>query len=66
MLDAVEALRLDVNTWEPMPSLHARRYRAAAAASKGSLYVAGGCSGSWQTGLRSVECLEAEVIRATD
>ena len=47
--------------WEPMPSLHARRYRAAAVASQGRLYVVGGCDGSWHTGLRSVEVFEPEL-----
>jgi hypothetical protein len=60
VLDTVERLDLERGLWEQLPSLHARRNRAAAAAAHGRVYVAGGCDGSWQTGLRSVERFDPE------
>lgn len=51
---------LSASFWEILPSLHARRYRCASAAAHGRVYVAGGCDGAWQTGLRSVERFDPE------
>lgn len=62
VFDTVEAYNVRANTWEPMPSMHARRYRAVAASFQLGLYAAGGCDGAWHTGLRSVECLDTQVM----
>lgn len=67
VFDSVERLNVEppdltLSSWELMPPLHARRYRTSAATAHGRVYVAGGCDGSWQTGLRSVERFDPDTV----